>query len=107
MLSQLYKIFYSRWDRPPSNPREGYSLWIFMPGDLPFFFDIFLSVFADKKTDHLVETIVVADATSPELYRRFERFAKLWPHGKIRLIRFRPFDRFLIRMMNRDRKSVV
>ena len=101
MLSQLYKIFYSRWDRPPSNPREGYSLWIFMPGDLPFFFDIFLSVFADKKTDHLVETIVVADATSPELYRRFERFAELWPHGKIRLIRFRPFDRFLIGMMNR------
>jgi hypothetical protein len=101
MLSQLYKVFYRRWNRPPAHPKRGYSLWILMPGDLPFFFDIFLAVFAAKKTEHLVETIIVADESSPELNRRFERFAEVWPHGAVRMVRLRPLDRLLIKLMKR------
>lgn len=65
MLSQLYKAFYGRWSPSAASPRPGYTLWMFLPGDLPFFFDIFLGVFAGKKADHLVETIVVPDRSSP------------------------------------------
>lgn len=101
MLSQLYKVFYRGWNRPPEHPKQGYSLWILMPGDLPFFFDIFLAVFAAKKTEHLVETIIVADETTPELYRRFEHFAAAWPHGAIRLVRLRFMDRLLIKIQRR------
>ena len=69
MLSQLYKAFYGRWAPSAASPRPGYTLWMFLPGDLPFFFDIFLGVFAGKKADHLVETIVVPDRSSPALRR--------------------------------------
>ncbi len=100
MLSRLYKMFYGRWGRPSASARPGYTLWLFMPGDLPFFFDIFLGVFAGKRTEHLVETVVVPDLSTPELRARFEAFRSAWPHGEVRMVDFRPLDRWLTRAMH-------
>lgn len=100
MLSQLYKAFYGRWERPTASPKPGYTLWMFLPGDLPFFFDIFLGVFAGKRAEHLVETVVVPDLSTPELRARFGRFRDAWPHGEVRMVEFKPLDRWLTRTMH-------
>jgi hypothetical protein len=100
VLSQLYKLFYGRWAAAPASSTPGYTLWIFLPGDMPFFFEIFRAVFGEKKTEHLVETIVVPDQVPPGLARRFDEFASAWSHGPIRMVEFQPLDRLLVRSMN-------
>ncbi len=100
MKGQFYKIFYRAWSKPAQPPVPGYTLLLMMPGDLPFFFEIFLRVFADVKTEHLVETLVIPDKSSPAFRERFARFERAWPHPGLRLVEFKPLDRGIVRALN-------
>lgn len=97
LRNRLYQALYTKWRRPAAPPRPGYSLMLFVPGDLPFFLDIFLRVFAEKDLGQMVEALVVPDRCSGAFRGRFARFADAWPHGAPRLVEFGPFDRLLLR----------
>lgn len=95
MKSLIWKGLYGRWRAPTVAPRAGYSLLLAMPGDLPFFLEIFLQVFAGKRTEHLVEALVLPDLVPPGFRARFGRFRERWPHGEVRLVPLRRLDQFL------------
>src|SRR3954453_18964664 len=98
MKSIIWKALYGRWRPPPVAPVPGYSLLLLLPGDLPFFLDIFLRVFAGKRTDSLVEALVLPDLIPPGFRARFERFRQLWTHGEVRLVPLKPMDQLLVRL---------
>ena len=95
VLDQLYKVAYRRWNQPRAALQPGYSLWLMLPGDMPFFFDLFLGVFANKQVENLVETLIVPDRETPGLRDRIADFAAAWPHGPVRTVGFPPLERFL------------
>jgi hypothetical protein len=99
MKSLLWKALHNRWQAPPAAPTPGYSMLMLMPGDLPFFLDIFLRVFAGKRTEHLVEALVLPDLVPPGFRARFDRFRERWPHGDVRLVTLKPVDQFLVKMV--------
>jgi hypothetical protein len=99
MKSIIWKALYNRWQPPPVAPVPGYSLLLLMPGDLPFFLEIFLRVFAGKRTESLVEALVIPDLVPAGFRARFERFRERWTHGDVRLVPLKPIDQALIRLV--------
>ena len=99
MKSKIWEILYNRWKAPAHEPEAGYALFLPMPGDLPFFLDIFLQVFAGKRTEHLVEALILPDVVPAGFRSRFARFQERWPHGEVRLVPFKPLDRFLTKVV--------
>lgn len=95
LKADLWKWLYPRWRTRAGDLQPGYTLLMLLPADLPFFFDIWARIFADKRTDHLVETLVIPDQLAPGLQARYDRFAASWPHGPLRMVPLRPLDRFL------------
>jgi hypothetical protein len=98
MKSIIWKALYGHWRRPRVAPVPGYSLLLLMPGDLPFFLEIFLRVFAGKRTDSLVEALVIPDLVPAGFRDRFDRFRGHWPHGDVRLVTLRPVDRYVVKL---------
>jgi hypothetical protein len=96
--SLIWKQFYNHWQAPSGTPRTGYSLFLLMPGDLPFFLEIFLRVFAEKRTEHLVEALVLPDLLPPGSRERFARFQERWPHGEVRLVPLKPLDQLMVKV---------
>jgi len=99
MKSLIWRLLYRRWRKPARPPKAGYTLLLPMPGDFPFFLDIFARVFADKRSEHLVEALVIPDQVPPGFRERFDRLARSWPLGEIRLVPLRPLDQRLANLV--------
>jgi hypothetical protein len=96
----MWKLLYARWGAPPSCPEPGYSLLLLVPGDLPIFLRIAMTVCARQAHDHLVETLVIPDAVTPEFCREFEALEKIWNGGRLRVVQLHGIDRAITRMNN-------
>jgi len=66
-----------RWGRVVDS-RPGYTLLIPVPGDLPVFLELALTVCALQESDNRVQAIVVADQMNPEIQRIADRHRRRW-----------------------------
>ncbi len=66
------------WSPPASEPADGYSLLVPVPGDLPVFLRLALAVCAQQDSRHRVETIVVPDRMTPEMRRLVDEARPGW-----------------------------
>jgi hypothetical protein len=98
MKARICKLLYRSWRRPLGTPRDGYALLLPMPGDMPFFLDIFRCVVGPRQDEHRVEALVLPDRVPPGFRARFERFADLWP-GDVRLVPFQPVAQLLANLV--------
>lgn len=97
-LNTIWKLLYSRWQTPATEPIPGYTIMILVPGDLPFFLKIALETCARQDPKHLVETIVVPDNRfQPGFAERLEQWAQDYPAGPVRLVRQHPLENLLTR----------
>jgi hypothetical protein len=97
----IYKLFYSRWrdaaagNRASVRRQPGYTVLLPVPGDLPVFLRIAMEVIGAQEGRDRVETLVIADQTTPEFERTFATYRRDWKGGPIRLVGLPPVSRFL------------
>jgi hypothetical protein len=93
----VYRLLYPSWRgaRPADEP--GYSLLLPVPGDLPVFLRIALEVCGAQDPEHRVETLVLPDGTPPGFARAYERAARNWDGGPLRLLPLRRSERAVAR----------
>lgn len=82
----VYRLLYPRWRAAPASREPGYSVLLPVPGDLPVFVRIAMEVCGAQDPEHRVETIVVPDTRPDGFDRAFERYARDWPGGPIRVV---------------------
>ena len=97
-----------RWWAPPaSEPADGYSLLLPVPGDLPVFLRLALAVCAHQDSRHRVETVVVPDRMTPEVRRLVDEARPGWD-GPLVLAPLRwPERQVLPRLGNPGRNHAV
>lgn len=100
LKTAIWKTAYRRWALPTSCPRPGYSLLLLVPGDLPIFLRIAMTVCARQAHEHLVETLVIPDVPTPEFWRTFETLRAGWNGGDIRVVQLRGLSRAITRLNN-------
>lgn len=61
-----------------SDPADGYTLLVPVPGDLPVFLRVALAVLTHQCAEHRVETIVVPDAVTPRVKEIVKRARRDW-----------------------------
>lgn len=77
VLSRYWGARFDRWG-PPSQQQEGYSLLVPVPGDLPVFLELALSVLATQHAAGRVETLVVPDIPTPQVAAVVARRRDSW-----------------------------
>jgi hypothetical protein len=70
---------------PRQSLRDGYTLLVPVPGDLPVFLDLALSVCRRQASDHRVETVVLPDVHTSGVDGSVERFRDGWP-GRLTVV---------------------
>jgi hypothetical protein len=79
-LQQRYwQTRFARWQHPAKITREGYTVLVPVPGDLPVFLDLALAVIRAQTAPHRVATIVVPDVETPEVDAILARARPDWP----------------------------
>lgn len=103
-MSVLSRYWGARFDRWPPRPaqQEGYSLLVPVPGDLPVFLELALSVLATQHAAGRVETLVVPDLLTPQVRSVVDRREPEW-QGPLRVVPLRRPER---EMLPRLRKPV-
>ena len=90
-----YRLLYPRWRGArdardaPDDREPGYSLLLTVPGDLPVFLRIAMQVCGAQDPAHRVETLVLPDGRPDGFDRAFERYARDWTGGPIRVVPLR------------------
>jgi hypothetical protein len=98
--SLLWRTLYGRWRvPPPPTPQPGYTLLVPVPGDLPVFLELALTVCGRLDPEHRVETLVIPDRPNAVCAAVVERHARTWP-GPLRMVWLRRPDRWLTRWLN-------
>lgn len=81
--SRYWAARFATWSAPkPAVP--GYSLLVPVPGDLPVFLELALTVLAGQENTSRIETIVTPDQPTKQVDEVMERFARTWD-GDLRL----------------------
>jgi hypothetical protein len=95
MIRRAYwKARFSRW--PASGPlRDGYTLLIPVPGDLPVFLDLSLAVCRLQQAPSRLTTLVIPDRWTPEIVQSWRRARSSWP-GDLVLVRLPLVDRVVL-----------
>lgn len=75
--STYWSARFSRWSAPRPEV-AGYSLLMPVPGDLPVFLEMALSVCALQDRAHRIETIVVPDKVTPHVRQVVQRYRPEW-----------------------------
>lgn len=75
--SAYWRTRFARWTSPRPN-RPGYTLAVPVPGDLPVFLDLALTVCAAQSAEHRVETLVVPDVMTPGIRAAVDRARADW-----------------------------
>lgn len=57
----LLQVLYPRWGRPPGEPKQGFSILLPMPSDLPVFFRIAIRVLERQNLRDAGEVVIVPD----------------------------------------------
>lgn len=96
----LWKALYLNWPARSVPPRAGYSLLVPVPGDLPVFLKLALSVLRKQGATHRIETLVVPDVMTPRMREIVEHERASWP-GELRLIEMPRPDRWFPKHFNR------
>jgi hypothetical protein len=92
----LWQAAYPRW--PRVGPlRDGYTVLLPVPGDLPVFLHLAAAVVSAQDPDGRLETIVVPDQLTPSFERAFARIERRFEWGPLRLAPFRRVGRALQR----------
>jgi len=99
LKQSLYDWIYRRWRTPAPALREGYTLLMTVPPDLPVFLRLAVDMCARQDLTHLFETIVVPDHQHPRFAGIVDELAKQWPAGKMRLVEIPRFDRILRKLV--------
>lgn len=97
--SLFWKALHRKW-RPRRSAVPGYSLLVPVPGDLPVFLEIALSVLRRQDAKNRVETLVVPDVTTPAMREIVAAEKPDWP-GELRLVELPRPDRWVPRLVNR------
>lgn len=75
--SLYWNARFSSWG-PAQPQQEGYSLLVPVPGDLPVFLELALSVLRLQDHEHRVETLVIPDRPTAAIDAVLARFAPAW-----------------------------
>jgi hypothetical protein len=98
--SALWKRLIGPWGRCEPANTPGYSLLVPVPGDLPVFLELALSVLRRQDATHRVETLIIPDVATPRVREIARRAGADWP-GPLRLIELPWPDRLIPRRFNR------
>ncbi len=94
----FWKLFYTQWDKPETEPIPGYTIMILAPGDLPFFLKIAMEICATQNSEHLVETLIIPDnKLMPGFSERLEAWSKDYPISPIRMVPQKPIEKLFTR----------
>jgi hypothetical protein len=95
---RFWQLTRSRWRPRPGPRRPGYSLLVPVPGDLPVFLELALTVCGRLNAANRAETLVVPDRPTAAVEQVIARAAPTWA-GPLRAIRPRAVDRWLMRRL--------
>lgn len=96
----FWKTFYSHWPRLSEPRKDGYTLLLLIPGDLPVFLKIVLEVCKRQDPTHCVDAIVIPDQPSANFRAIFDRFQADWQGPPLRLAELNPGESFLTKRFN-------
>lgn len=99
LKQSLYDWMYRRWRTPAPRLRDGYTLLMTVPPDLPVFLRLAVDICGRQDLTGLVETIIVPDHQHPRFPAIVDELAKQWPAGNLRLVEIPRFDRSLRRLV--------
>lgn len=95
----FWRTCYARWRTPAPPEREGLSILLPVPADLPVFLRLALGVLEKQDTRCVREALVIPDAESPGFTALFEAAAREFRGPPLRLVRMRALDRALVRLL--------
>ena len=98
LKQQYLRTVYRRWPAA-DEPREGYTLLMPVPPDLPVFFHLAVDVCSRQDPAHLCETLVIPDRFDRSFRAVFESGAGRWPAGRMRLVEMGRVDRLTRRIV--------
>lgn len=96
----FWKLFYHRWPPRETAPIPGYSLLVPVPGDLPVFLKLALSVLRNQDKTHRIETLVIPDVATERVCQIVQQEQASWP-GDMRLVNLPWPDRWIPKHLNR------
>lgn len=97
---------FARW-KPAKPAQDGYTLLVPVPGDLPVFLEVALSVLGRQRHEHRIETLVIPDVDTPEVRNVFRRHAADWSGELDLLLLPQPERTVLPRLKNPSRNHGV
>ena len=92
-----WRVLYGRWPRRAAE-RDGYTILIPVPGDLPVFTHLALAGLARQDATDRAEIIVIPDRITPEFEATFQESAAQYPPGAVRIAPIAPKGRALQRV---------
>lgn len=93
--AKFYELLYRRWKRGP-DPQAGYSLLLLVPGDLPVFTQLAMTVCAQQESEERVETLVLPDVFTSGFRRVFDQQSPGWS-GSLKVLRPRRLEEIVAR----------
>jgi hypothetical protein len=98
LQSAYWRTRFARW--PARSPaRDGYTLLIPTPGDLPVMLEVAMAVCRLQASAHRVETLVVADRPSPLIEQIVAAARPSWP-GELTLLPLPKPERWMLPRLN-------
>jgi len=94
---ELHRAAFARWPRQ-DYPREGYTLLLPIPADLPVFLQLALANAVAQDGDGRVETLVIPDVPSAAFHQAYKKASARFDVGPMRLIELTPIARAMQRM---------
>lgn len=105
-MTKLGKYWSGRFDdwgaRPPQE--SGYTLLVPVPGDLPVFLELALSVLGQQDSRRRIETLVIPDTPSPQVDRIIERHREGWD-GPLRCVSLPLPERHLLPLLGNPSRN--
>lgn len=106
MLTNFFwDTLYRRWRTPARTLTPGYTILLPVPGDLPVFAKLALSMCDRQELKHCAEILVIPDQPSGPFARVYESCCKRWPKLPLRLVTLPRFDRQVTRTLNNPSKN--
>jgi hypothetical protein len=96
----IWKALYSRWNVTSAQKKEGYSLLLMVPGDLPVFLQIAMEQCSFQVPEHLLETVVVPDNIPPGFMKLFDSLSERWKLSPICVAPLSALEYFMTKRMN-------